>query len=132
MSKLFIVAGAPGSGKSFVCEALENVVYVPHDKTPRRLIESKIREGLADGRTVVYDPTIKVSTTLKLFPQGRLIVVNEPEATIRERLAARGGTFTQGVANRIRRMLSLSRRAEFSGTSTEVAAYLKRTLAREQ
>jgi hypothetical protein len=126
MSDLFIVAGAPGSGKSHVCEQLTNVNYVSHDHTPRKAVPAKIAEGVAGSRPVVYDPTVKVSTTLKVFPQGRLVVIDEPEDVIRRRLTARGGAFTDSVGRRIKRMKSLSRRAEFTGTSEQVLAYLKR------
>lgn len=124
MSQLFIVAGAPGSGKSWVCERLTGVNYIPHDRTARKLVIPKITEALNSALPVVYDPTVKVSNALKTFPQGRLVVIVESEVVIRRRLAERGGEFTQGVSNRMRRMHTLARRAEFSGTSKEVLDYL--------
>ena len=124
MTHLFIIAGAPGAGKSWVCRDLPNSVYVPHDRTPRSKMHGVLEESLKGTLPVVVDPTVRVSNTLREFPQGRLLVVVEPEEVVKERLAARGGSYTESVGRRIKRMLSLARKAEFSGTSTEVRAYL--------
>lgn len=129
-SSLFILAGAPGSGKSWVCAQLgPRVCYVSHDKTPRRLLHDAIAAGLSSGLPVVYDPTIKVSTTLKAYPDATLVVIVESEAVVRARLEARGGVFTATIPRRVARMNSLAKRAVFSGTSSQVLDWFTQRLA---
>lgn len=131
MQKLIIVGGTAASGKSWLCNQLPSTSYsyVSYDKTPKKDVLSVI---LSKGNLlpVVVDLHNGISTFIKRnsdkFESIELVAIIENEATIRERMIKRGGTFTEHTARRMRRMATLANKeyCKFSGTSEECLQYL--------
>lgn len=125
--KVIVVAGVSGSGKSWVCNNLKNTLYYhEYDKNNRKEVRSLIWN--LPHKIVLFDPFSHVSTFIKrnhdLF-DIELYVIQESEDVIRDRLLARGGTFTPSIKRRIERMKNLAKNAYFTGTSSEVLEKLK-------
>lgn len=125
---LYIVAGCPASGKSWVCEQLmDKFSYVSYDNVNKNYHVYELLKN--NSKPLLYDPTIKVSTFTKRYGHLfniRLIVIVEDKTTIDQRMTARGGKVTNTIERRIKRMNNLSKKCEFSGTSSEVLEYLKK------
>lgn len=124
---VYLVTGASGSGKSWVCSQLtDKFDYVEHDATKRDAVRAAI---LSSHRShVMYDPTVGVSTFIKRNSDVfdiKLVVIKELEEVIRARIQGRGGVFTPHILKRMSRMSSLSSNAAFAGTSDEVLNFLK-------
>ena len=123
---LYIVAGCPASGKSWVCNQLKDKFnYISYDNTSKtQCIQELI---INNDKPLLFDPTIKVSTFIKRIKNRfnvHLIVIIEDEDTINQRMINRGGQITDTIKRRIKRMSNLSKQAEFSGTSDQVLKYL--------
>lgn len=127
---LFLVAGCPASGKSWVCKQIkDNCNYVSYDGVNKNYHIYELLKG--NNKPLLYDPTIKVSTFTKRYGHLfniRLVVINEDEKTINERMVNRGGVITETIKKRISKMNNLSKKCEFSGTSSEVLEYIKKAL----
>lgn len=122
---VILVTGVSGSGKSWVCNQIKNKLYLPFDKIDKKNIRSIIYN--LDVPEIVYDPTVHVSSFIRrnkdIF-NIRLLVIDEAEEVIKDRLISRGGNFTENISKRIKRMRQIKNAAEFSGTSKEVLEYL--------
>lgn len=130
VKKIIVVAGASGSGKSWVCDRLKNTVsYMPYDKVDKKNIRSIMWNSQSE--LIIYDPTTHVSSFIKrnsdLF-EIELVVIQEKQEVIESRLIARGGKLTESVKRRIARMKKLSEKSIFTGTSEEVLRYLRNKL----
>jgi len=125
---LFLIAGCPGSGKSWVCDQLTSKFhYISYDGVNKNYHVYELLKN--NSKQLLHDPTIKVSTFIKTYGHLfniRLIVIVEDENIINQRMIARGGKITDTIKRRIKRMLSLSEDCEFSGTSLEVLEYLNK------
>ena len=127
---ILLVVGAPGSGKSWVCNQLsDRVFYYEYDKSDRKNIRSKLWN--IDQPQIVCDLYSHISTFITrnsdIF-NVLLYVIDEEEETIKSRLEKRNGTFTDSAKKRVKRMRTLSKRALFSGTSTQVLERLTEDL----
>lgn len=124
---LFLIAGCPASGKTWICEQLtDKFSYISYDNINSNYHVYELLKN--NSRPLLFDPTVKVSTFIKRYGHLfniKLIVIVEDETTINQRIVDRGGTITDTIKNRIKRMSNLSKKSEFSGTSTEVLDYLK-------
>lgn len=123
---LFLIAGCPASGKSWVCNQLKDRLnYISYDGTNKYYHTYELLKN--NSKPLLYDPTIKISTFTKrcghLF-NIRLIVIVEDESVIEDRMLSRGGKVTDTIKKRIKRMSNLSKKCEYSGTSLEVFNYL--------
>lgn len=130
---LYLISGAPASGKSWVCGQLaDKFNYISYDGMPKwRHIFELLK---ANNKPLLYDPTIKISTFIKRYGHlfnVHLIVIQESESVINERMVNRGGKITDTIKLRIKRMNTLAKSAIFSGTSSQVLEYLKTTNTRK-
>jgi transposase-like protein len=131
---VYFVVGASGAGKSWVCEQLTDMAnYVNYDKGDRMAHSSSILDAwIKNNRPCLFDPTTNVITYFNSFSTlftVKLIVIDELYDVVSNRLLGRGGQVTNSLKKRVKRMNSLSKKAEFSGTSDEVLQYLKSKLA---
>jgi len=128
---IYIVTGAPGSGKSWVCNSLANIYsYISYDDFPK---ESHLQLIFSDnsGKPILYDPWRKATSFVKRYSDSldvRLIVIKESKETIRQRILNRGGEITDNTDKYANRAINIAKNAFFSGTSDEVLAYLKSRL----
>lgn len=123
---LFLIAGCPASGKSWVCEQLSDKFnYVSYDKVNKNYHVYELLKN--NNKPLLYDPTIKVSTFTKRYSHLfniKLLVIVEDKRIIENRMRVRSGEITKTLDRRIKRMSDLSNNCEFSGTSDEVLNYL--------
>lgn len=123
---LYLVAGVPASGKSWVCNQLKDKFnYVSYDGLNK---DFHIYELLKNNdKQLLFDPTIKISTFTKRISHLfniKLVIIVESEDVLNQRIIDRGGKITNTIKRRMKRMADLSKRCEFSGTSDEVLKYL--------
>jgi 5-methylcytosine-specific restriction endonuclease McrA len=121
--ELTILTGAPASGKSWVVRQLSTYDVIDSDVVGKKDLVSKC-EAVSKPLLAL---TVGVSTFIKNNPQFsiKLIVIQETQQTVEQRMLERGGKITPTIERRIKRMLSLSKQAVFTGTSQEVLEYLK-------
>jgi hypothetical protein len=124
-SLITIVTGAPGAGKSWVASQLNPSKWniVDSDIVPKKEL---LKRCLDTTKLSVLFLTIGVSTFMKDHRfHYDLIVIEEDLETLKNRVISRGGKVTDTIERRARRMRTLKGKAKFSGTSDQVAHYLK-------
>ena len=128
---LYVVAGAPGAGKTWICSQLTDIYYYKKYDSPKKFRHLYDMITSDSNKPILYDITTNVSTFIKhsknLF-DIKLVVILEDKDTVKSRVKARGGKFTKSIERRVKRMGTLSKSAVFAGTSDEVLEYLKRCL----
>jgi len=126
-SKLYIVAGCSGSGKSWVCKQLtDKFEYISYDSNRKKnYLDLLLRPS---DKPKLYDMPIRISTFLKLHSDKfdiTVVFILEQDEVVKQRIEARGGVWTKYISRRNRIM---ARRAAkygaFSGTSQEVLDHL--------
>jgi hypothetical protein len=135
---LIVLAGASGSGKTWVSEQLtDEFSYVPYDKTPkeRHIMEIMKVAKIQPNKPVLYDPTRKARTIFNRYCQVwnvKLIFIDEAPATVAKRLVGRGGKAPHNIDKIIKSMARLRKVAHFSGTSDQVLDYLRNLVSPER
>jgi hypothetical protein len=124
---LYLVTGAPGSGKSWVCSQLASQVdYIPYDDVPK---EQHLHLMLNNNKLpIVYDPWRKATSFVKRYAANfniKLIVIVEDLEVVKKRLIQRGGVPDDNTNKYVKRSMLIAKKAEFSGTSDQVLQYLK-------
>ena len=128
-----MVCGPVASGKSWVCNQLEDVFYVMYDGLRGFSARfGKILEGTKQPLPIVYDPSRNVVSFMRKNAELRMrifCILEEPEV-IEARLLARGGAYKEGyIKLRVKRFKSIAKRyGEFCGTAEEVLARLSKVL----
>jgi hypothetical protein len=127
---LFIVCGLSGSGKSWVCNSLKNKLhYVSYDEVPKEEHYYEFKEATNRGSSIIYDPFRNPTGICRRYSgefNVRLMVIEEDVETIVSRIESRGGSpNVDKISQALKKMPRWKSCAEFSGTSTEVLAYLK-------
>lgn len=120
---LYLLTGAPASGKSWVLSNLTNFNCLDSDVIPKKDILVKVKEA----NKPILSLTIGVSTFIKNNPDLdiKLIVICEDIKTLNKRMQARDGRVTPTIERRAKRMEALAQQAIFSGNSREVLGFLK-------
>ena len=120
---LYLLAGSPASGKSWVLSNLTNFDCIDSDLVPKK--ELRHRVDLASKPlltlTIGISSFIKRNTDLDI----KLITIVEDIDTLNQRMIARGGKITPTIERRAKRMTALAKQSIFSGTSQEVLKYLR-------
>jgi predicted RNA-binding Zn-ribbon protein involved in translation (DUF1610 family) len=128
---IYLVSGVSGAGKSWVCEQLlDKFSYVSYDRNSKSKHLDLLKQP--SDKPKLYDPPIKISTFIRrhsdIFDIHPIFII-EDEATIKARLAQRGGVFTDSAIKRIAAIKSRNKKyGVFSGTSSEVLVYLQNTV----
>ena len=125
----FIVAGAAGSGKSWVCDQLQSVNYISYDSIPKEQHYHYMIELSKNGLPIVYDPFRKISTIYNrykdLFDMKVVLIIESPEI-VYDRLQGRGSKLTlEKVVSACKKIARYRRYAHFMGTSAQVLEYLR-------
>lgn len=121
--QLYILTGAPASGKTWVLSNLSNFTCLDSDIIPKKELAPRAHASNRPLLTL----TIGISTFIKNNPDFdiRLVVIDEEIETLNQRMLLRGGKITSTIEKRAKRMKALAQKAVFSGTSKEVLDYLK-------
>ena len=130
--KLFIVSGAAGSGKSWICDQLKDVNYISFDTIPKEQHYHYMVELSKNGRPIVYDPFRKANTIYNRYKHifdAQIVTIVEDLDTIMSRLAQRGSNLDRSKVKKfVFKFKSSAKNSAFSGTSTEVLEYLRAQL----
>lgn len=128
---LYLVCGVSGSGKSWVCNQLNDVSYLPSDSAGKKNHVEKLLELSKLNKPLVYDLSVGISTFIKRNIDKfdiRPVFIVETKELILERLKQRA----TGTALSDTRIVAINKRAQsyatFSGTSQEVLDYLNAQL----
>ena len=127
---IYMVCGASGSGKSWVCRQLtEQYNYISYDENSKKK-HIDLLKGADQSRPTLYDPPIKISTFIKRHSHEFHIVpifIIEDVNIVKDRILGRGGEWTDFIGRRCEAMKKRNAKyGVFSGTSQEVLDYLLR------
>jgi dephospho-CoA kinase len=120
--ELFILIGAPGIGKTWLCDRLSNDFTIISSDRYRDKIDEAIHSALQQDKPVLVDIPFRIKAFIERWrsakPSCVVVSLVEDEATHRSRLAMRGGEYTDSILKRVRRVNSIARKyGNISGTS---------------
>ncbi len=135
MKTIYLIIGAPGSGKTWVCSQLKNEFsYIPHDNfltSEEIYLDELMQEGLRSSKPVLAEIPFSISKFKEpLEAQGfnviPVFIIEEPDI-VRSRYERREGKMIpKGHLTRINTYRERARTYRaFSGTSQEVLEHLK-------
>lgn len=135
MQTIYLLVGAPGSGKSWVADQVKHkFIYLPHDKHPDNYLEHiKLNVSLTyfSGADLLIETPFSVSEYTKpLTELGAKVVpvfiLETPEVTAKRYLEREGKPIPKGHLTRIQTYTKRAKELKaFSGTSLEVLEHLK-------
>jgi len=121
---VYLIYGVSGAGKSWLCNRLQNVTYIEHDKHKSNSI-ALIKQVRG---VVVYEKTVMISTTIKKNPEINFIpiLIAGDFITCKAQLISRGGRVTKSLYKRWKRCQAIHKEfGGFSGSSSDALKYLK-------
>lgn len=123
---VLLVGGASGSGKSWVASNLDKSKYEILDSDNFSMNQIMSIIDTTNLIPVVF-LTVGLSTFIKRNPNlyVQLILIKESEATIEQRLIGRGGSMTDSIKKRIKRLSKLEKESIYAGSSFAVLNYLR-------
>lgn len=126
---IYLVVGAPGSGKTWVLNQLQDKFYVlEHDDfADIKTYQANIRmlQQLADKPILIETP-FSVSQFMSEFKLTAVFIIETPEVTRKRYEAREGKPIPQGHLTRINTYIDRARELRaFSGTSQQVLEHLK-------
>jgi hypothetical protein len=131
---MYIVCGPSGSGKSWVCDRLVDVNYIPYDEIPKEKHYFYMKEFATNGKPIIYDPYRRAAKFKKQYSDEfdtRLIVIDESADVIYNRLQQRGSKTSleevQLYVNKYKEPRYVNN-AEFIGTADQVLIYIQQRL----
>ena len=135
MQPIYLVAGSPGSGKSWVCEQLTDIFhYIPHDDyiNKERSYHDTLKLMAKSGNKPVLTETPFSVSTIKEklersgFPVITVFIVEPPEVLAKRYQQRKGEEIPKGHLTRQETYKSRSKEWRcFCGTSSEVLTQLK-------
>lgn len=128
--RLFILIGAPGIGKTWLCNRLSDDFYVVSSDRFKNKLDDAVKEALKQDKPVLVDIPFKIKAFIErwraIVPDAYVATLVEEEAVHRQRIESRGGKFNETIVRRIKRIDSLSKRyANLVGTSDLLLRRLK-------
>lgn len=111
---LFILIGAPGTGKTWLCDKLSNDFNIISSDRMRGDIDSAVSEALKDSKPVIVDLPFRIKAFIERWrarvPDCVVVALVEEESVHKIRLAMRGGELTKSVKRRIVRINNIFNR----------------------
>jgi DNA replication protein DnaC len=125
---IYVLCGPSGAGKTWLANQLVNDFNII-DMDKLRFDECLEAASKAQTKSLVViniQATRFVRELAEKDVRCLVAVINEDETTIKHRISLRKGTFTKGIARRIKRYQTLAAKlANFTGTQSEVLSWLK-------
>lgn len=134
MKPIVLVVGCPGSGKSFVCEAVRGqYLYVPHDLYKEREYPIYLLKSVSREKPVIGEIPFGLSKIEQACARGTKVIpvfLYEKEALLHERWDRRGNVTASTRTGHLTRQETYRERASalgaFSGSSSELIEHLRR------
>jgi dephospho-CoA kinase len=108
---LFILIGAPGTGKTWLCDKLSNDFNIIYSDRIRDGIDKAVSEALKGDKPVIVDIPFKIKAFIERWrsrvPESVVVALVEEEDVHKTRLAMRGGELTDSVKKRVARVNSI-------------------------
>ncbi len=128
--RLFILIGAPGIGKTWLCDKLSDHFHVVSSDRFKNKLDDAVSEALKGDRPVLVDIPFKIKAFIERWrsriPDAYVAALIEEESVHRQRIESRGGKFNDTIIKRIKRIDGLSKRyANLIGTSDHLLKRLK-------
>jgi hypothetical protein len=127
---VYLLIGAPAAGKSWVAShLLDKFDYVSYDANPKKEHINLLKTP--SNKPKLYDPTFKISTIIRRHSDEFnfvLVSIYEEEQTLRDRIAIRGGKWTETILKRnevAKKRYQKYGANGFIGTSEEVLIFLR-------
>lgn len=112
--RLFILIGAPGVGKTWLCERLSNHFHVVSSDRFKNKLDDAVEEALKQDKPVLVDIPFRIKAFIERWraavPDAYVVALVEDEDVHRQRIESRGGKFNDTIVKRIKRIDSLSKR----------------------
>lgn len=129
---IYLIIGAPGSGKSWVCNQLKDQFdYIPHDEYKIGYIEEIVKRAKIASKLLLIETPFSISKVvdplnLAGFSPVPVFIIETPEITSKRYEAREGKPIHQGHLTRIETYKKRAKELKaFQGTSEEVLNYLK-------
>lgn len=126
---VYLLVGAPASGKSWVAnQLLDQFTYISYDGNRKKTHLDLLRQP--SDKPILYDPTFKISTMIRRHSDEFnfvIVAIQEDEQTLRQRIANRGGEWTDTILKRneqVRKRYEKYGNGGFIGNSKEVLEHL--------
>lgn len=135
MKPIVLVVGAPGSGKTTLCEKIRGkFFYVPHDDFKERDYPSVLAEALKPTRGVIGEIPFGLSKIQGILEAAGLRVIPvfilEPEHVLKKRWDLRGNVAASTRQGHLNRQETYRARAKetgaFAGTADQVFDFLQK------
>lgn len=131
LPQVYLIAGCFGSGKSTISNKFDKVATIL-DKDFKHTLHDAAKSDL--DKPVIFQVALKAVATIKEFRKYfdglEVVVIQEPEDVIVERIKSRNGRINlKTIDARIRRMRSIAKNhSDFTGTADECLEYLKKKI----
>lgn len=132
MQSIYLVIGAPGSGKSWVCEQLKDIYeYYAHDEYKDTYLATILEQGNTATKPILIETPFSVSQLLDPltnagFKVTPIFILETPELTAKRYEEREGKPIHKAHLTRIQTYAKRANELKaFSGTSTEVLTHLK-------
>jgi hypothetical protein len=126
---IYLLAGTPGSGKTWVCKQLEDKFdYLAHDDfpNPKTYISAIKRLASFATKPILIETPFSVSTFTDSLPVTPVFIIESEEVTKSRYEARDNKPIPQGHLSRIKTYIDRAKELNaFSGTSEQVLEYLK-------
>ena len=131
---IYLIVGAPGSGKTWVCSQLKDQFdYLPHDDfpNPKAYIAAIKRLASFSTKNILIETPFSVSQFMETLPVIPMFVIETPAITKSRYETREKKPIPQGHLTRINTYIDRAQELQaFSGTSEQVLERLK-TLAKK-
>ena len=129
---IYLVVGAPGSGKTTVCNQLTNEFeYIPHDLYPKTYIPEVLKRVKMASKPLLIETPFSVSKVMEPLNQAGynvipVFIIETPEVTSKRYFEREGKQIPQGHLTRIETYKQRANELKaFQGTSEQVLNHLK-------
>lgn len=135
--RLFILIGAPGVGKTWICNKMSNDFNIISSDRLRNGIDAAVDQALLGEKPVLVDIPFRIKAFIERWrdkvPDAVVIALVEDRETHEQRLRLRGGEFDATIIKRVKRIDSLSKRyANIIGDSDHVLKRLTYEAVKER
>ena len=134
--RLFILIGAPGVGKTWICNKLSKDFNIISSDRLRNGIDAAVDQALLGEKPVLVDIPFRIKAFIERWrqkvPDAVVIALVEDRETHEQRLKSRGGEFDATILKRVKRVNSLSKQyANIIGNTDQILNQMEQEVAKQ-